>query len=226
MQTQKYNLEQLARESGAAIRQIRSFIQQGLMPGAEARGRNAYYTGSHLQRLRNILLLKDFYGLKPSEMSQLLEDLGDKPLEPEMLTVQGKAGSTPAPAADNAETALQYIRRLKAQQTPLAKAGSAGQTSPARHVEADASSSSRWTAPLEGSPFTQLLELLQSANGQTKVVRRSRGETWVEIQITPDMKLVVRGDYSANKIALLEQIVDQLRHFILGGGSGHGESAR
>ena len=42
-----------------------------------------------------------------------------------------------------------------------------------------------------------------------------RGESWFHIEITPDITLNVRGDYSRDELALFEQIADHVRQILL-----------
>ena len=49
-----YTLDELAAESGFEVRTIRSYIERGLLPSAQSRGRNATYLQAHLERLRVI----------------------------------------------------------------------------------------------------------------------------------------------------------------------------
>lgn len=52
------SLQELAERSGIGSRTIRSYIEKGLLPGAEPRGPSSYYTAAHLDRLRAILRLR------------------------------------------------------------------------------------------------------------------------------------------------------------------------
>src|SRR5271157_2972339 len=52
------SLAQLADKSGIEPRTIRSYIERGLLPGAQSRGRGAGYFAEHLNRLRVIQHLR------------------------------------------------------------------------------------------------------------------------------------------------------------------------
>ncbi len=58
MSDDSYSLGDLANATGLEERTIRSYIERGLLPGAQARGRAATYSNEHLSRLRVILNLK------------------------------------------------------------------------------------------------------------------------------------------------------------------------
>jgi DNA-binding transcriptional MerR regulator len=47
-------IDELARESGATTRTIRSYQDRGLLPSPEIQGRTGYYSGDHLARLQVI----------------------------------------------------------------------------------------------------------------------------------------------------------------------------
>src|SRR6266849_4866264 len=52
------SLTELAETSGIEARTVRSYIERGLLPGAQNRGRGATYTADHLNRLRLIQALR------------------------------------------------------------------------------------------------------------------------------------------------------------------------
>ena len=66
-----------------------------------------------------------------------------------------------------------------------------------------------------GAPIDRLLGGLRDVLSGRKVRRRSRGESWFHIEITPDITLNVRGDYSQDELALFEQIADHMRQILL-----------
>ena len=76
--------------------------------------------------------------------------------------------------------------------------------------------------PQEGSktstgPIEQLLQRLQSLTGDQRVSRRSRGEEWFRLSVTPDLEFHVRGELTREQIRLFEQMADHFRHILLGG---------
>src|SRR5882757_4789925 len=58
MATNSYSRSELADATGIEGRTIRSYIERGLLPGAEARGRAATYSEEHLSRLQVIRSLR------------------------------------------------------------------------------------------------------------------------------------------------------------------------
>src|SRR5262249_39135160 len=58
MDAESYSLNDLAEATGFEARTIRSYIERGLLPSAEARGRGASYSVEHLNRLRAIQILR------------------------------------------------------------------------------------------------------------------------------------------------------------------------
>ena len=66
-------------------------------------------------------------------------------------------------------------------------------------------------------PIEQLLQRLQSLTGDQRVSRRSRGEEWFRLSVTPDLEFHVRGELTREQIRLFEQMADHFRHILLGG---------
>jgi DNA-binding transcriptional MerR regulator len=85
------DLTALADRAGVSIRTVRYYIQQGLLPGPEARGPGAHYKEEHLDRLLLIKRLQREH-LPLAEIRRVLES---------------SAGELPAP-----RTARDYIRSV------------------------------------------------------------------------------------------------------------------
>ncbi|CDF85484.1 hypothetical protein PKB_4158 [Pseudomonas knackmussii B13] len=68
----EFSVDELAREAGSTVRNVRAYQDRGLLPPPERRGRTGVYFASHLRRLRLIgSLLERGYGL--SNIKELLE---------------------------------------------------------------------------------------------------------------------------------------------------------
>jgi len=56
-----YKLDELAREAGTSSRTVRYYVQRGLLPAPQFKGRDTVYGDEHLLRLRVIRRLQDEY---------------------------------------------------------------------------------------------------------------------------------------------------------------------
>jgi DNA-binding transcriptional MerR regulator len=70
-------IDELARETGLTVRNVRSHHARGLLPPPEVRGRTGYYGPEHVRRLRLIQELQQ-EGLKLDGIKRLLGDDGEK----------------------------------------------------------------------------------------------------------------------------------------------------
>ena len=228
--TQEYTIESLAKLVGLQRRTIRNYITQGLLRGPDSLGRNARYTDYHLKRLKLIKQMKLVLNLSLSEIRRLLntvganEDLtfGDIKLAagsmPDDETETESSGlseamapmSAPLPASSlEAEpeeeelSALDFIRQRKAltEGTPALRQRG-------RHR-------SGRPAPVAG-PIEDLLQQLRDLLAHAAVTRKTRGEEWVRLQITPDIEIHVRGHLSSEQLAGFEELSDMMRHILLG----------
>jgi DNA-binding transcriptional MerR regulator len=222
----KYSLQQLANLVGIEPRTIRSYIQQGLLHGPESRGRNASYDAAHLEKLQTIKQLRDHYGLSLKEIRETmwmgnqdlyLESTMSAELDEDM---DGVAASPPS------ESALDYVRSLKERQVYGPQEGeperasqlrrlrqqSTGQRQGGRGPRGRGSALSSRNAPLE-----HLLERLRESLDDKTLRRSSRVEAWLHVKVLPELMLAVRGHYTADQIALVEQIADCMRQILLGG---------
>ena len=69
-------LEDLAKLSKMSIRTLRYYIQEGLLPGPDTRGKFASYSREHLARIKMIKRLKDKY-LPLQQIKQLLDNMSE-----------------------------------------------------------------------------------------------------------------------------------------------------
>ena len=46
--------------------------------------------------------------------------------------------------------------------------------------------------------------------------RRTRGEEWVRLEVTPDIEIHVRGQLQSEQLKDFEQLADLMRHILLG----------
>ncbi|HIG52844.1 MAG TPA: MerR family transcriptional regulator [Candidatus Handelsmanbacteria bacterium] len=228
--TQEYTIESLAKLVGLQRRTIRNYITQGLLRGPDSLGRNARYTDYHLKRLKLIKQMKLVLNLSLSEIRRLLNTVGAN----EDLTfgdIKLAAGSMPhdetetessemseamapmsaplpasSPEAEPEEdelSALDFIRQRKAltEGTPALRQRG-------RHR-------SGRPAPVAG-PIEDLLQQLRDLLAHAAVTRKTRGEEWVRLQITPDIEIHVRGHLSSEQLAGFEELSDMMRHILLG----------
>jgi len=229
--TQEYTIESLAKLVGLQRRTIRNYITQGLLRGPDSLGRNARYTDYHLKRLKLIKQMKLVLNLSLSEIRRLLntvganEDLtfgdiklaaGSMPhdgtetesseMSEAMAPMSAMPASSPEAEAEPEEdelSALDFIRQRKAltEGTPALRQRG-------RHR-------SGRPAPVAG-PIEDLLQQLRDLLAHAAVTRKTRGEEWVRLQITPDIEIHVRGHLSSEQLAGFEELSDMMRHILLG----------
>ncbi len=61
MTQRTYKLDELARAAGTSVRTIRYYVQRGLLPAPDFRGKDTSYDHEHLVRLRAIRRLQESY---------------------------------------------------------------------------------------------------------------------------------------------------------------------
>src|SRR5690349_16610276 len=84
-------IDELARETGLTVRNVRAHHSRGLLPPPEVRGRTAYYGPEHIERLRLIQELQA-EGMKLDGIKRLLGDSGER-----LLALKRAAGEPPEP---------------------------------------------------------------------------------------------------------------------------------
>lgn len=106
-----FKLDELARASGTSARTIRYYVQRGLLPSPQFRGKDTAYDGGHLVRLRAIRRLQEaFFPLDAiavelerqslAELERLADGRGDVGAPPRTPSVP----APPEPSTPSAET--------------------------------------------------------------------------------------------------------------------------
>jgi DNA-binding transcriptional MerR regulator len=189
-----YSLRDLADATGIEERTVRSYIERGLLPGAQARGRAASYSKEHLSRLqviRSLRRARPNIGL--SEIRIFLQNLSPEQID---RLAAGEITS----AARVIDTSLQ----------------SGGADS---HEAADDGNEISRTIHWERSAASltgveRLVCLLREVSGFTPPTPTSKVEGWQRIAITPDVELSVRAAFDENLMAAFRELADLIRNLL------------
>ena len=223
-----YRLVDLAHLTGIPVRTIRSYIQRKLLPPPLTRGRNARYARVHLDRLRAIQRLRDERGLGLTAIRRVLSTLDEpaiRALAAGRLPLRLDLAATGR--LSDAPTALTYLRRLQGEvpaealssDLPPPAAGDVEEAQPGALPSASpaaAAGPARPTVP-DHAPAELLLHRLGQARTHAPVPHQARAEEWFQIEVTPDLRLQVRGVTDEAHLRQLERLADYLRHLLIGG---------
>ncbi|MGY8827806.1 MAG: MerR family transcriptional regulator [Candidatus Latescibacterota bacterium] len=209
----EYTLDDLAKMLRINPRTIRSYIQQGLLRGPDSLGRNARYSEYHLKRLRVIRTLKEDHNLPLSEIRRLVTMAGpDEEIEIQLVPLGEAPTELPAappkigaPPETDSSSALDYIRARKSLTQRGQEQGE--QTVPQRLKKREEPSS---------SPLEKLIQTLRDQGALSNIKRKTRGEEWVRLEVTPDIEIHVRGQLRREQLRDFEQLADLMRHILLG----------
>ena len=205
----EFTLQELAALSGVEARTIRSYFEQGLLRGADRTGRGARYTKYHLDRLKAIRLLRSANRSVPlPKIRVLLQQLSDEQVE-SIASGRAVVGAL-IDTDDDSQGMLSSPSTESESSSFTACSISRAQYSLGRP---DA------VAPDAKRPLEKILDGLKEVVGRKRVPATTRSEVWHEIEVTPDIRLSVRGAYQAEEMAQFQEIADHLRDLLLGGSS-------
>lgn len=192
-----YSLNDLADATGIEARTIRSYIERGLLPNAETRGRAATYSKSHLSRLQVIMSLRRArpdIGL--SEIRVVLQGL--TPLQIDALA-NGSIVAATRVIDDSIRLADEDLWQLNSDR------------------ESEVPTSVDWErSSMELTGTERLVFLLREVSGfKSAGPPSSKVEQWERIVVTPDVELSVRANFDANQLAAFRELADLLRHLLL-----------
>lgn len=181
-------ISELADKTGVSTRTIRYYIEEGLLPQPEVRGKYAIFTEDYLHRMELIKALKDAYlplkeiksvlsSLNEGEIQGLLEDMKTDP-----VTTLARLNALPvfdqvAQEALSGQDALDYISGLRAK----AKQQTVHESTPKPLMSPPA-------APIQG---------IQPAR-----------EDWVRIELRDGMELHVRHSIVRRFSNLIEKLIE------------------
>ena len=209
----EYTLEDLAKMVRINPRTIRSYIQQGLLSGPDSMGRNARYSDYHLKRLRVIRTLKEVHHLPLSEIRRIVTMAGpEEDIQIALVPLDGEVRESSEEEASAPSSALDYVRARRdlKQGKPVEEEVAAPVPPPAMLssiIDQDDSAT---------SPVKALLYKLRDQGTRASVLRKTRGEEWVRLEVTPDIEIHVRGQLRRGQLSDFEQLADLMRHILLG----------
>jgi DNA-binding transcriptional MerR regulator len=195
MSEDEYSLNDLAQAVGIETRTIRSYIERGLLPGAQARGRAASYSKEHLSRLHVINSLRRARpNISLGEIRIVLQGLN-------LEQIHGLAsGSITA-----ASRAIDESLRPDDAESPDITADDGTEIPRAINWE---ESATKLTGP------ERLVCLLREVSGFRPPAPTSKVESWHRIAVTPDVEFSVRAEFNATQIAAFRELADLLRHLL------------
>lgn len=190
-------LTALSEATGIEPRTIRSYIERGLLPGAQSRGRGASYPTDHLNRLRVI------QGLRRARPTITLGEIRVQlqQLTPEQIRSFAE-GSITAFATSEAGAGVDDAG-------PLSDGDETIATEPDHETGTEALGS---IAHLPGAE--RLVRALQKISGRVPPAALSKSAPWYRISVTEDIELSVRAEFSATQIGAFREIADLLRQIL------------
>lgn len=199
--SEEYTLEDLEEMSGLSIRTLRYYIQEGLLPGPDTRGKFARYSQNHLDTIRFIDRLKKVH-MPLKQIRHLLETMSNEDIERIIQSQTGDNIIFSSPQLFNEEedsekmkgeqknsSALEYIRSLENLQGNL-------KIQVSRKYFYSPPAPAQVPAPLKKTTTLQPVK---------------NGETWQRIHLADGLELQVRQPMSEEKEQAMKELVETAR---------------
>lgn len=187
---EQYTLNELAQKCGIETRTIRSYFEKGLLIGADRPGPKATYGRYHLDRLRAI---KHFRDSNPDVALDKIRLLLQSMTEENIRFVA--AGG--------------YFKLVDTD-------GDEAMNSVSPSISIDDESLSDGKQSERSSAVERLAARLDDLSGRRAQPGSIQSQTWHEIEITPDLKLSVKGTYNESELVKFRAIADHMRHLLMG----------
>jgi DNA-binding transcriptional MerR regulator len=192
----EFLIHELAEQANVSVRTIRYYLDEGLLPQPQARGRYALFNSEHLERLELIRRLKDAY-LPLKEIRQKMDSLSGEQVR-DLLDKNGDAAdmqaeSLPSPQLQQREpdsSALDYISKLLETHPPVPPPRSISQPFALKSA-----------APQESvqSQLTRVPTISEESE---------KPETWRRVLLAPGVELNLRQPPEPEHKKKIQQILD------------------
>lgn len=213
-----YSLEELGKLTNLSPRTIRNYIQKGLLPGAETRGRNASYTDAHLDRLRCIQVIRDKSGLPLDELRMVMQSLSEEQIhqigtgqEEVMALPIGQAAPSSKRFGRRQDVHSMVLDNFSVKSEPVNAYSQRENSNALNYIR-----QIRNKSQSNESRFAELIRTLEDLTDGQRIYRKSKNEWWATVKVTEDMEIRVRG-LDEKDIGQLERLADLLRHLLMKG---------
>jgi DNA-binding transcriptional MerR regulator len=184
--TEGYSINELAKKAQVSVRTIRFYVNEGLLPSPETRGRYAVYTDEYLDRLELIRRLKDSF-LPLKEIRATLSSLSWEEVKTSLADLrQLDAVTQGAVKAENQKESAKRVGEAR---------------SSAVEYIAELLSSTPVKRPLPPQPAIQVTPERQPGKLETEP------ESWQRIQLGPGLELHIRRPTPAEDQYKIEEII-------------------
>lgn len=201
--TDELTLEDLAAQSGLTLRTLRFYMQEGLLPGPETRGKYARYSQQHLDRLELIRRMKDLR-LPLQEIRQLIDNMTPEEMSrlrryqdeiAQKININKYAMNDTSAINEKPSSALDYIHSIQAVQ---------------ENVRA-------YRQPKQPLPLADAVRPRMLKQVDRSIPQPPAGqETWRRIQLADGIELNVRETDDQHEKQQLEQLIQSVRKLIEG----------
>ncbi len=197
--SEEYTLEDLENMSGLSIRTLQFYIQEGLLPGPDTRGKFARYSQNHLDTIRFIDRLKKVH-MPLKQIRHLLETMSNDDIERIIQSQKGGNLIFSSPQLFNQEddegkmkgdqkrsSALDYILSLENLQGSL---------------EIHEMDNRYYGPPAPSRPPATLKE------APPTIQSLKSGDTWQRIHLADGLELQVREPMSKEKEQVVKELIE------------------
>ena len=209
MKPTDYSISELTALTKIPVRTIRSYVQQGLIPGPNSLGRGARYSVGALDRLFAIKAFREVDGISMEEIRARFLTLSRR----DIAEKAGPYRHSMRPDAENSgSNALDYLDNLRnamgGSWSGEGKSRSAAHLSQQSNVTISADDND---TPVDRA-ITRLVTLGQGINFK----RTAKADPWVRFPITADIEIHVRGTAVGGDTRKYQLLADYIREALIG----------
>lgn len=214
MNKEIFLIHELARRSGATIRTIRYYTDEGILPQPLMQGKYAAYTEDHLNRLELIRQMKDAF-LPLKRIKEVMASLSDedvlRQLNEKTITYQPGEGVIRSNAPEEHPGALGYINRVMESQAEFRTHVHYG---PPLHSTLTPKKQEQSTNPanvtLPDAPAPR--KLMESEHARARILSepktQAQMESWMRITLAPGVELHLHSRQSHRLQEKINQLIE------------------
>ena len=204
-----YSISELTALTKIPVRTIRSYVQQGLIPGPNSLGRGARYSVGALDRLFAIKAFREVDGMSMEEIRARFLTLSHREIaekaDPYRHSIRPDSES-------RGSNALDYLDNLR-----NAMGGhwaGEGRTRSATHLSQQSNPTS--AADDNDTPVDRALARLVALAQGINFKRTTKADPWIRFPITADVEIHVRGTAVGGDTSKYELLADYIREALIG----------
>jgi DNA-binding transcriptional MerR regulator len=218
-----YTLNELAKTAEMEPRTVRSWINEGLVPGPVSKGRNAVYPPEAMSRLLAAKRLREEDRMTIGDIRNYLASASNKEID---ALARGRPLDLDPGVQRSVDSPADYIRSVRSEWPGLMMSEASFETEASDEGGADIDEEVDEYMHMmrkdrdnvaSREEMSRLVREARSMLGMETIPSKARSENWTKIAVNPGVNIEVQGDLDSKTRYRYERLADVLREWLARG---------